>query len=462
MVNEAMCRLDPVRLACSLLLLGPLLVPTAGCVVVQEAEAGILVDAVPADFEEPDGSIVECFHNKLPDGDWEERKPFGKVWTPHVPKDWAPYTDGHWVETNQGWGWVTVESWGWAVYHYGRWSYAAEHKWFWVPGTRWAPAWVAWRSGNGYIGWAPLPPAIGFDVSSGLDPGAAAISATHFYFIPERALLSPDLRNVVLPAAQNAAIFQKTSDITHYKMVHQRIFDLGISPRYIAGIVGQRPQRLSVASLAESAGAAGKPGPFYQPPALAQLASRSPRELGSTSNSRQAAGPGAEAAGDRQATRGAGTMAPSARAGRHASIAANAGSTGRGTLRSGHRLSFGAPSARNQAGRATSRQAETVQATRPAAGTFGFQPRQPTPSRTVAAQPQPSRGATPQQPTPSWAPRSQPQPPGGSQAAPPQRATWAAAPPPRFPGTTPPPSQRPAPPAHAPARMPSGGGHRPP
>jgi hypothetical protein len=432
MVSEATRRLDPMRLAWFLLLLGPLLVPTAGCVGVQEAEAGIVPDAVPADFEEPDGSIVECFHNKLPDGDWEERKPFGKVWTPRVPNDWRPYTDGHWVETDQGWGWVTAEPWGWAVYHYGRWFYAAEHKWFWVPGTSWAPAWVAWRSGNGYIGWAPLPPAIGFDVSSGLESGAAAISATHFYFIPERALLNADLHGAILPAGQNAAILQKTSDISHYKMVHQHIFDLGISPRYIAGIIGQQPQRLTVASLAASAGAAGKTGPFYQPPALAKLASRSPREFASTSSPRQAA--------ERRAgAPGANGMASPARAGRHASIAAHAGSAGRSAMQSGHRLSFGAPSARNQGGRATPRQAAATQQTsRPAAGTFGFQPQQPTPFRAAAA--------------PTQAP------PHTSQPTSPQRPAWAPAPQSRPQRTSP----SPQPARGAPARMPSGGGHRPP
>lgn len=30
--------------------------------------------------------------------------------------------------------------------------------WVWVPGVEWAPAWVSWRVGGGYIGWAPLPP----------------------------------------------------------------------------------------------------------------------------------------------------------------------------------------------------------------------------------------------------------------------------------------------------------------
>src|SRR5574337_2168421 len=42
---------------------------------------------------------------------------------------------------------------GWATSHYGRWVYA--NRWVWVPDTTWGPAWVTWRQGDDYIGWAP-------------------------------------------------------------------------------------------------------------------------------------------------------------------------------------------------------------------------------------------------------------------------------------------------------------------
>ena len=31
--------------------------------------------------------------------------------------------------------------------------------WCWIPGTTWGPAWVNWRWGGGYVGWAPMAPA---------------------------------------------------------------------------------------------------------------------------------------------------------------------------------------------------------------------------------------------------------------------------------------------------------------
>ena len=96
-------------------------------------------------------------------GGWRPHPRFGEVWVPDgVPPDWRPYQYGHWVYTDEwGWYWVSddVEAdWGWVVYHYGRWAFERGFGWFWVPGDDWAPAWVDWRYGDEYVGWAPLPP----------------------------------------------------------------------------------------------------------------------------------------------------------------------------------------------------------------------------------------------------------------------------------------------------------------
>ena len=95
------------------------------------------------------------------------------TWRPHpalrrslgagrVPPDWRPYQYGHWVYTDEwGWYWVSDDAeadWGWVIYHYGRWAFERGLGWFWVPGDEWAPAWVDWRYGDEYVGWAPLPP----------------------------------------------------------------------------------------------------------------------------------------------------------------------------------------------------------------------------------------------------------------------------------------------------------------
>ena len=99
------------------------------------------------------------FYDRLsPHGSWTWTQ--GQyVWIPRgVDRDWRPYTRGRWVYTAAGWTWASEEPFGWATYHYGRWGYSDRMGWFWVPGNRWAPAWVAWRQEDDYLGWAPLPP----------------------------------------------------------------------------------------------------------------------------------------------------------------------------------------------------------------------------------------------------------------------------------------------------------------
>jgi len=94
-----------------------------------------------------------------PQGVWVDVSSYGRCWRPaHVAAGWRPYCDGHWVWTDVGWYWVSDEPWAWACYHYGSWAFEPEFGWVWVPGIEWAPAWVEWRIGDGYCGWAPYSP----------------------------------------------------------------------------------------------------------------------------------------------------------------------------------------------------------------------------------------------------------------------------------------------------------------
>lgn len=94
-----------------------------------------------------------------PDGTWVDVRTYGRCFRPaSVAVDWEPYCDGEWVWTDCGWYWDSDEPWAWACYHYGTWVFDPEFGWIWVPGVEWAPAWVDWRIGGGYIGWAPCAP----------------------------------------------------------------------------------------------------------------------------------------------------------------------------------------------------------------------------------------------------------------------------------------------------------------
>jgi len=109
--------------------------------------AGLKIQSV-ADFDTPLSGY----------GTWVRAAPYGHCWRPSsVPPGWRPYVNGSWEWTDAGWYWVSDERWAWACYHYGYWVLDANYGWVWIPGTDWAPAWVAWRESPDYIGWAPCP-----------------------------------------------------------------------------------------------------------------------------------------------------------------------------------------------------------------------------------------------------------------------------------------------------------------
>lgn len=104
-------------------------------------------------------------------GTWVNEPRLGWVWQPSsavVGDDFVPYvTNGSWSYCSSGWGFRSQWSWGWAPFHYGRWYQHATYGWVWWPSYTWAPAWVDWRYGGGYVAWAPLPPP-GFSLGFGV------------------------------------------------------------------------------------------------------------------------------------------------------------------------------------------------------------------------------------------------------------------------------------------------------
>jgi hypothetical protein len=90
------------------------------------------------------------------DGDWEYDTVYGYVWYPTVVDTWYPYSVGRWSFVGHyGWTWIGHDRWAWPTHHYGRWGHSGRG-YYWIPGRHWAPAWVGWASGPGYIGWSPL------------------------------------------------------------------------------------------------------------------------------------------------------------------------------------------------------------------------------------------------------------------------------------------------------------------
>lgn len=136
----------------------------------------------------------QYFYESLsPYGQWVDVDGYGRVWRPTVAmrdRGWQPYADsGRWIYSDHGWYWLSDYSWGWAPFHYGRWHDHNRFGWVWVPGYTWGPAWVVWRSGRGYHGWAPLPPHHGTSVGvswSSHSGWGVGISFSAFTWVPTR------------------------------------------------------------------------------------------------------------------------------------------------------------------------------------------------------------------------------------------------------------------------------------
>lgn len=188
---------------------------------------------------------VTFFYDALaPYGEWLWLSPEGWVWIPHtVPIGWRPYTYGHWVYSELGWYWVSDWDWGWAPFHYGRWSYHRHHGWIWLPGRVWAPAWVAWRSGDGWIGWAPLPPGVNWRVGVGLDLGGVdlnvSISSFGWCFVEEPRFLDTRIHRYVAPPARNVTLTRITHDVTHYTEVNHQVAVRSIEAERMQRVVGR-------------------------------------------------------------------------------------------------------------------------------------------------------------------------------------------------------------------------------
>lgn len=176
------------------------------------------------------------FYRKLdPYGDWMEASDYGYVFQPRQAaqsRDWRPYTNGHWVYTDAGWTWISDEQFGWATYHYGRWIRLRSVGWVWVPGEQWAPAWVSWRKGNDFVGWAPLPPEAQFDRQTGIRNWADSyydIGPEQYAFVPANEFgrkLSP---REILPSERNVTIINQTTNVTNITYNNSVIVDRGPS-----------------------------------------------------------------------------------------------------------------------------------------------------------------------------------------------------------------------------------------
>jgi hypothetical protein len=198
-------------------------------------------------------TYVEIHHESdfykplTPYGEWVTVESYGRCWRPaRVDHHWRPYSHGHWVRTDAGWYWESDEPWGWATYHYGRWDWNPRYGWIWIPQTQWAPAWVSWRRGEGYVGWAPLPPSARFSGRGYFEVQDTHIQPAAFVFVQERRFLEPVRPSTV---TVNNTIVNKTVNITNIKVENNIVINEGPRTEVIEKVSGQKVKPVSYHQL---------------------------------------------------------------------------------------------------------------------------------------------------------------------------------------------------------------------
>lgn len=169
-----------------------------------------------SDYSSQQQITYQQFYNDLsPYGNWMYYPTYGYVWIPGVPGFRPYYTNGHWVYTNYGWTWVSGYNWGWAPFHYGRWDYVGPYGWMWIPGYEWAPAWVSWRGGGDYYGWAPMGPGMHVGVS------VSSLPYDYWTFVPRKYISSPRVTNYYVNRSNNVTIINNTTIINNNTAIRQ-------------------------------------------------------------------------------------------------------------------------------------------------------------------------------------------------------------------------------------------------
>ncbi len=195
---------------------------------------------------------IDYFYDQLaPYGHWLQTEPYGWVWQPsNIYPGWKPYSDGYWIYTGNGWTYQADNNWGWAVYHYGRWSFNESFGWIWVPGNVWSPAWVAWRRGNGYIGWAPLPPEIEWSEGYGLRSEnfnfETGIRWSNWCFVEDISFNDPFVNRFIQNTGRNVTLMNRTNNITNYAIVNRQIVNNCIEVREVEKVSNRRVVRYNI------------------------------------------------------------------------------------------------------------------------------------------------------------------------------------------------------------------------
>ena len=249
------------------------------------------VRRAPPEFDDADPSAVRLFFDVLaPYGAWVEDSRLGLVWMPAregVGAAFVPYaTQGRWTHRAfesagnvpvDEYVWVSDLPWGWVTFHYGRWTFAGDRGWAWVPGRRYAGAWVDWRAPERtedasaqhgrdlVVGWGPTPPSILWRIAPGpvasrmrdarLVAQPYAAFATPYAYVRARELFTADIGERLLygPAALAVAHGTQSSNAPRPELLGFRSGEVPAPPTLDRGL--QQAWMLATPATASAVGA---------------------------------------------------------------------------------------------------------------------------------------------------------------------------------------------------------------
>lgn len=193
-VNAAACSMQQAQQTIVVVHVEPPAAPRQGAVV--------SLGEAPTDLSAAQISAALAGH-----GTWADSPTYGRVWRPDerlvslaVGTTFIPYlTGGFWQPTDRGLYWQSSYPWGRVTFHYGRWVLDGA-TWWWVPGSRFAPAWVDWRRGNGWVAWSPMAP-------------LRARSWSPFLYCPQAGLTGSGLLGRVVQGAAGSSLYARTEPV---------------------------------------------------------------------------------------------------------------------------------------------------------------------------------------------------------------------------------------------------------
>lgn len=211
------------------------------CLPVASLSPGLPLGVSVAQAQTASVSFQLFFDQLEPHGVWVRHAQYNYVFCPTgVDVSWRPYTKGRWLYLeDRGWYFASDEPFAWATYHYGRWFADQKLGWCWVPGTKWAPAWVSWRRSDNVVGWAPLPPENdGYAVA--IEVSRRELPEGYWVFVPTEQFVEPDLSVSIVFGSDQPDYFAQTQFLGPVVVEGDMVVNNVIEVTYIEQVINQQ------------------------------------------------------------------------------------------------------------------------------------------------------------------------------------------------------------------------------